>query len=103
MSRLFTVADGLKDNSIQSVAVGSEGEIWIAYYAPLGLSRLDWNPASSNGNVRIRHFSVAEGLPSNVVYSQFFDALGQHWIGTDNGVAVFDSRYIKDTLRKQLN
>jgi signal transduction histidine kinase/ligand-binding sensor domain-containing protein/CheY-like chemotaxis protein len=93
VGRLFTVADGLKDNAIQSVAVGPEGEIWIAYYAPLGLSRLDLNGGHWNtGKVRLRHFSVSEGLPSNVVYSQFFDARGRHWIGTDNGAAIFDGR-----------
>jgi signal transduction histidine kinase/ligand-binding sensor domain-containing protein/AmiR/NasT family two-component response regulator len=92
IGRLLTVADGLKDNSVQSVQIGPGGELWIAYYAPVGLSRLDWD----GGHIRLHHFSTAEGLPSNVIYSQFFDARGRHWIGTDNGAAVLDGdRWIR--------
>lgn len=92
VGRLLTVADGLRDNSIQSVAVGPGGALWLAYYAPLGLSHLDW----SGDKIRLRHFSTTDGLPSDVIYSQFFDGRGRHWIGTDNGVAVLDGeRWIR--------
>ena len=32
-----------------------------------------------------------DGLPSDIVYSQFFDAQGRHWLGTDSGVAMLES------------
>jgi len=86
-TRLLTVADGLKDNSIQSVTLGPDGALWIAYLAPLGITRIELQGAY----VRLRHYTTAEGLPGNVVYSQFFDAAGRHWIGADNGLAVFQS------------
>jgi signal transduction histidine kinase/DNA-binding NarL/FixJ family response regulator/streptogramin lyase len=84
--RLLTVADGLKDNFIQSLTVGPDGALWIAYFSPSGITRIDVD----GGNVRLRHFTADDGLPGNVVYSQFFDAQGRHWLGTDNGVAVLD-------------
>jgi signal transduction histidine kinase/CheY-like chemotaxis protein len=84
--RLLTVADGLKDNAIQSIAIGPDGAIWIAYFSPVGITRIEVR----SGNLQLRHFTIEDGLPSNVVYSQFFDARGQHWLGTDSGVARFD-------------
>ena len=84
--RLLTIADGLKDNWIQSVVIGPDGALWIAYFASVGITRIEIN----RGNLRIRHFTTADGLPSDVVYSQFFDARGRHWLGTDSGVAVLE-------------
>jgi signal transduction histidine kinase/ActR/RegA family two-component response regulator len=84
--RFLTVADGLKDNAIQSIAIGPDGAIWIAYFSPVGITRIEIR----SGNLQLRHFTIEDGLPSNVVYSQFFDTRGQHWLGTDSGVAKFD-------------
>jgi len=84
--RVLTVADGLKDNWIQSVIVGPDGALWISYFAPVGITRIEID----GGNVRMRHFGTGDGLPSDVVYSQFFDARGRHWLGTDSGVAVLE-------------
>ncbi|MCX6632989.1 MAG: ATP-binding protein, partial [Candidatus Solibacter sp.] len=44
----------------------------------------------NGGNPRLRHFTIGDGLPSDVVYFQFFDAGGRHWVGTDSGVAVLE-------------
>jgi len=86
--RILTVADGLKDNSVQSVTVGPDGALWISYFSPVGITRIEMN----GGSPRLRHFTVADGLPSDAVYSQFFDAAGRHWLGTDSGVAVLEGR-----------
>ncbi len=84
MHRLLTVADGLKDNAVESTTTAPDGALWIAYFAPLGLTRME----IEGDRVRLRHFREANGLPSDSVYSQFFDASGRHWLGTGNGVAV---------------
>jgi len=84
--RWLTVADGLKDNWLQSVVIGPDGAIWISYFAAVGITRIEID----RGNLRMRHFTTADGLPSDVVYSQFFDAGGRHWLGTDSGVAVLE-------------
>ncbi|MCD6013628.1 MAG: diguanylate cyclase [Flavipsychrobacter sp.] len=38
----------------------------------------------------VLHYTVEEGLPSNVVYSVYRDSKGYIWIGTDKGVARFN-------------
>jgi signal transduction histidine kinase/CheY-like chemotaxis protein/streptogramin lyase len=86
LRRLLTVADGLKDNAVQSVTVGPDGALWIAYFPSVGITRIDFE----RGEPRLRHFTTADGLPSDVVYLQFFDARGRHWIGADNGMAVLE-------------
>lgn len=82
--RLLTVADGLKDNAVVATTTAPDGALWITYFAPLGTTRVEMD----GGRVSMRHFAEADGLPSNTVYSQFFDAAGRHWLGTGNGVAV---------------
>jgi signal transduction histidine kinase/CheY-like chemotaxis protein/streptogramin lyase len=84
--RLLTVADGLKDNSVQSVTIGPDGALWIAYFSPVGITRIELN----DGSLQLRHFTIENGLPSDIVYSQFFDARGRHWLGTDSGVAFLE-------------
>jgi len=84
--RLLTSADGLKDTFVESVTLGPEGELWLAYATSSGITRIDF----AGDQYQMRHFTTDDGLPSNVVYSQFFDARGRHWIGTDNGVAVLE-------------
>ena len=82
--RLLTEADGLKDSFVQSLTIGPDGALWIAYLSPSGITRIDVH----GGKIHLQHFTTDNGLPTNVVYSQFFDAQGRHWLGTDNGVEV---------------
>jgi signal transduction histidine kinase/DNA-binding response OmpR family regulator/ligand-binding sensor domain-containing protein len=92
VGRLLTVADGLKDNAVQSVTVGPDGALWIAYFTAAGITRVDWN----GGAPKLRHYVAADGLPSDVAYFQFFDAHGRHWLGADNGVAALENgRWMK--------
>jgi signal transduction histidine kinase/CheY-like chemotaxis protein/streptogramin lyase len=84
--RLLTVADGLKDNFVLSVIVGPDGSLWISYASPSGISRVE----VKGDKVELRHFTADDGLPGDVVYSQFFDDRGRHWLGTDSGVAVLE-------------
>ena len=39
---------------------------------------------------RVQHFTSAEGLPSNAVYSIQEDSLGFLWLGTTNGLVRYD-------------
>ena len=82
----LTVADGLKDNFVESVTIAPDGALWITYFSPAGITRIQLN----RGKPRLLHFTKDDGLPSDVVYSQFFDARGRHWLGTDSGVAVLE-------------
>lgn len=86
VKRWLTAADGLRDTVIQSVVPGPDGHLWLDYFSPVGISRIDLR----DGATRMQHFSVAEGLPSDVLYAQFFDARGRHWVTTDSGAAVLE-------------
>ena len=86
LKRLLTVKDGLKDNAVQSVTAAPDGALWIAYFSPVGITRISLRGVEP----LIAHLTTKDGLPSNVVYSHFFDAEGRHWLGTDRGVAMFD-------------
>jgi signal transduction histidine kinase/CheY-like chemotaxis protein/streptogramin lyase len=86
MRRLLTKAQGLKENWVQSIAIGPDGALWIGYFSSAGITRVDL----PRGKVRLQHFTVDDGLPSNVVYSQFFDARGRHWLASDSGVAMYE-------------
>jgi signal transduction histidine kinase/CheY-like chemotaxis protein len=80
----LTVADGLKDNFVNSVTIAPDGALWITYFVATGTTRIELN----RGPPRLQHLTKGDGLPSDVVYSQFFDARGRHWLGTDRGVAI---------------
>ena len=51
-----------------------------------GITRIDLTGVE----FRMRHFTTRDGLPGDVVYSQFFDTRGRHWVGIDNGVAILE-------------
>ncbi len=89
--RLLTTADGLTDSHVQDISPSPTGELWITYRSPSGISSI----TPDHGKFHIRHFTEDTGLLDNVVYSQFFDSAGRHWLGTDHGVAVLEgSRWI---------
>lgn len=54
------------------------------------------NLAHTQTPVFFKSFTVADGLPSNLVYSAVQDDKGFLWIGTDNGVSRFDGKYFKN-------
>jgi signal transduction histidine kinase/CheY-like chemotaxis protein/streptogramin lyase len=86
MRRLLTTADGLQDNIVQSVSPLPDGSVWVDYFSPDGIDRLNF----AGNSLRIQHLSTGSGLPSNIIYAQFFDAWGRHWVTTDNGAAMLD-------------
>ncbi len=83
--KVFTVLDGLKSPDIAAV-VSRHGEVWIAYRDALGIAHLRYNA----GRIDATHFTMREGLVSNLAYALAFDHAGQLWVNTDRGVAVFD-------------
>ncbi len=89
--RLLTTAEGLKDNSVQSVVIGPDGALWIDYFSSSGITRVDLQ----GNKIQLRTYTVDDGLPSNVVYSQFFDTHQRHWLATDSGVAVLEDNHWK--------
>ncbi len=83
--RLLTSADGLKNDAVMSVVMGPEGELWTAYFNPLGLTRVD----IKGSRISTRTVGVRDGLPSDMIFSTFFDAAGRQWAGSDKGISVW--------------
>ena len=82
----FSGIGGLKSPCANTIAEGRDGSIWLGYCRPLGLARLDF----SSGHTKIDHFDRQNGLRSSRVQSLGTDPQGWIWVGTSNGLHVFD-------------
>jgi signal transduction histidine kinase/ligand-binding sensor domain-containing protein/CheY-like chemotaxis protein len=86
-TRLIT-SDGLLHNRVSQLAEARDGSLWVGYVEPLGVSQL----VSDGGRRTWRHFSSKNGLRSDAVSFIGADLRGWTWVGTDQGVDVFDGR-----------
>ena len=91
--------DSLGKNDLNAIAVDANGGVWAGTW-PAGL---DYLPA---GSTRFQHFRVdSEGAPDsklNIVRSLFIDDQKRLWIGTENGVVLWDTKQDWNT-RKRLD
>jgi len=82
----WTAADGLKTNYVGYVAEAGDGAVWIGYREALGVTRL----RLAGHRPELTHFSRENGLRSDQALFVGVDARGWVWVGTDNGVDVYD-------------
>lgn len=71
--------------SIRNISVlfeDSKGEFWVGSYSD-GL--INYNRKTGES----RHWTTAEGLPNNAIYSILEDELNNLWLGTGFGLSVF--------------
>jgi signal transduction histidine kinase/ActR/RegA family two-component response regulator len=80
----YTKASGVRDDAIGSVAVAKDGDVWIGYREPLGISRLRF----MQGKPSFQHYTVEQGLSSNLTAFLGIDSRGWIWHGGDKGVDV---------------
>src|SRR4029078_12333007 len=59
---------------------------------------LDSKTQSSTGNYHFKYLNVQNGLPQNIVYHFLQDARGYMWIGTHNGLSLYDGIKITNFL-----
>ncbi len=80
-----SVPSGLSSGNAWLVSEDAAGHLWIAT-SNAGLSV--WLAEDrARGVFELRHFGVAHGLPSQVVYGLLPDAQGRMWISSDRGLA----------------
>jgi signal transduction histidine kinase/ligand-binding sensor domain-containing protein/CheY-like chemotaxis protein len=84
----LTTSDGLLHNRVTQLAEAKDGSLWVGYAEPLGVSQL----RSDGARQTWRHFSSKDGLRSDAVSFIGSDPRGWTWVGTDQGVDVFDGR-----------
>jgi len=82
----YTTKDGLRMDSVEFVAAGPNGTIWIAYTSSMGVTKLDF-PA---GRPTVLHFSEANSLKSNELSSLKADLDGWMWVSGTDGLDAFD-------------
>ena len=81
---VYTVLNGLSNDTIASLAEDIAGRIWVGTLN--GLNRVD----ADQEHPKITVFSTAQGLPSNRVESIYPDRQGSLWISTETGLARFE-------------
>lgn len=75
----YTTAQGLSSNSAAVVTEDRHGNIYVG--GGRGLDRID--PPTG----RVKHFTVADGLPPGVFHAAFCDRAGVLWFGMSGGLA----------------
>jgi signal transduction histidine kinase/ligand-binding sensor domain-containing protein len=90
----FSTREGLTSSAIGSVQATRNGAIWMG-----GAPALDIvGPVSGQGSMR--SIQAVKGLPGNQVTSLFEDHAGQHWVGIDNTLNIYENgRFIRITRR----
>lgn len=85
----YSTTDGLPDNYVcGGLAVDGNNNIWAG--TAVGLGKFDGTTWTS--------FTTADGLVNNLTTCVAVDTSGNIYIGTDNGVSVFDGGTTWDTL-----
>jgi len=79
-------AGAYNPNYIVSMVVDPDGVVWCGTWGG-GLARFDGN--------KWRNFTMADGLPGNLIFMLNRDPSGKLWIGTNNGVAVMDGEKLE--------
>lgn len=77
------LAGAISNNYTFSVVEGPGGYIWISTNGG-GLNR--YSPETEN----FVHYTIGDGLPSNVVFDLVFDREGFLWLNTPKGLSCFD-------------
>jgi signal transduction histidine kinase/CheY-like chemotaxis protein/sugar lactone lactonase YvrE len=86
--RVWSEREGLSANRIGPLAMAPDGDLWLGYRGAAGFSRLRF----TGDLVANNRYGVAEGLRSDLAILIGFDKRGWVWLGSDNGVDVFDGR-----------
>jgi signal transduction histidine kinase/DNA-binding response OmpR family regulator len=77
--------NSMSENTAFDIYEDEQGYLWIGTYGG-GLNRFD--PETET----FRHFTIADGLPSNNVFSIQPDRKGKMWFSTDRGIASYDPK-----------
>jgi signal transduction histidine kinase/CheY-like chemotaxis protein/streptogramin lyase len=93
--RRFGRPEGLRDDAIGHLTLDPNGELWLGYNPPVGISRV----GIEEGSLRVSHFDTSQGLLSNRSYLVGFDARGALWNGSDSGLTILPAPGAKQPLR----
>jgi ligand-binding sensor domain-containing protein len=86
--RQISTADGLRHNVVLAVAASRPNEFWVGYWYSGSVTRV----RVDGDHLSMTHYGSELGLRGEMVYFLSFDARGQLWAGTDQGVRVFSGQ-----------
>ena len=86
--RRISTADGLRHDVVLSVAAAASGDIWVGYWYSGSVTRIHID----GERLSMNHYGADAGLRGEMSYFLGFDAHGQLWVGTDQGVRVWDGK-----------
>lgn len=81
-----------KPNYIVSMFLDQKNRLWVGTWGG-GLSLLDTN------NLTFRNFTTQDGLPGNFILAIEEDRSGGLWIGTNNGLSLFNGKTFQNFSR----
>lgn len=84
----MTTRDGLASNRVAYLTEARDGTLWIGYLDAVGVSQL----TSMDPSPRFEHYSRGQGLWSDKAVFIGSDSRGWIWVGSDQGVQIFDGR-----------
>ena len=84
--RQITTADGLRHDVVLAVAASRPNEFWVGYWYSGSVTRV----RVEGERLSMTHYGSELGLRGEMTYFLGFDARGQLWAGTDQGVRVFN-------------
>ena len=85
--RHFNHSQGLKQDHVSYLNLSGNGELRVAYFEPMGISRFKVDPSGTPS--LIDHWDSARRLSSDTTYLLGEDAKGRFWVGGGRGVDVF--------------
>ena len=80
VTRLYTTADGIIHNIVNSITEDDNGNIWFA--TSVGWSKF-------NGD-KFESINYSAGLHSNYINNLYIDSSNAIWVGTDAGIDIFN-------------
>ncbi len=86
--RVIGTESGLRHRRLAFLTEAADHSIWVGYGDVRGVSRLDWR----GGTPSVTHYSGPSVLSSDDISFLGADPRGYVWVGTENGVDVFDGR-----------
>ena len=89
--RRISMADGLRHDLILAINASKPHEIWVGYWFSGTVTRI----RVDGERLSMTHYGREAGLRGELTYFLGFDARGQLWAGTDQGVKSWDGEHWK--------
>ena len=90
----FSTREGLTTPGVSTVQAMRDGSIWIGGMFALNMLGPDL------GHGRVRSLQEGKGLPGDQVTSLFQDHAGQHWVGIEDTLNIYENRRFTGITRQ---